>query len=149
MGEVVRFNKRRSKIIAVRLAGVIRLAFKEGDIASLFGLEGPLRASLRSNLCLRGWHWRDADRLACDVLSGAHALVGAERPSWNEGQREWTIEGGTLIERTRCARCHQKLPEGHPKFCSDICRKNHHLLLFRLRAASDVATINMAVRSLY
>jgi hypothetical protein len=103
------------------LARTIRIAFEAGMTGSLWGLEGPLRASIRADLCLQGWKWRDADELARDVVAAAHSRVGAKRPSWNEGQLEWTIEAGTLIERTRCVHCHKRLPEGHFKFCGEIC----------------------------
>lgn len=59
--------------------------------------------------------------MAREMLADAFRMAGAVRPSWNEGQLEWTIEAGTLIERTRCVRCHKPLPEGHHKFCGEIC----------------------------
>lgn len=141
-------TKRRKLGMAGQLAAVIRLAYAAGEISSLFGLEGALRASVRADLCLRGWCWRDANQMAVDLVAGAHGLLGAERPDWYEGQPDYVISEGLLIERTRCKRCHKKLPEGHPKFCSDQCRKNHHLLLFRVRSASEAASINLAIRSL-
>jgi hypothetical protein len=113
------------------LARTIRIAFEAGETGSLWGLEGPLRASIRADLCLQGWTWKDADELARDVVAAAHSRVGAARPSWDEGQLEWTIEAGTLIERTRCVHCHKRLPEGHFKFCSHHCNSVHHHRLSR------------------
>jgi hypothetical protein len=145
-------DARRGRLGAARydallneLARVIRLAFEAGATASLWGLEGPLRAGIRSDLCLQGWRWKDADALAQDVLADAFRRVGAVRPSWNEGQPEWTIEAGTLIERTRCARCHKPLPEGHYKFCGSTCKRNHHSQLARKRNANEDAAVHMAV----
>lgn len=135
----------RHKALLANLTGVMRLAFQLGATASIFGLEGPLRAAIRSGLCLQGWHWFQADMLAQGLLSSALGQIGAERPSWNEGQREWTIEAGTLIERTRCARCHKKLPEGHHKFCSRICNTSHAARLSRFRQADEETAVRMAV----
>ena len=87
------------------LARVIRLAFEARATASFWGLEGPLRAGIRSDLCLQGWRWRDADDMARELLAEAFRVVRATRPTWNEGQPEWAIPANTLIERTRCARC--------------------------------------------
>lgn len=36
------------------LSATIRLAFEVGAAGSLFGLEGPLRHGIRSDLCLQG-----------------------------------------------------------------------------------------------
>lgn len=120
---------RRYEALVDNLARTIRIAFEAGETGSLWGLEGPLRASIRADLCLQGWRWKDADELARDVLAAAFRRVGASRPSWNEGQLEWTIEAGTLIERTRCVRCHKPLPEGHHKFCSHHCNAVYHTRL--------------------
>lgn len=122
------------------IAGAIRLAFEAGATATLFGLEGPLRQGIRSDLCLQGWKWDDADLMAREMLDDAFRVVHAIRPSWEEGQLEWTIHAGTLIERTRCVRCHSPLPEGHHKFCSHLCNSAHnHQVATRKEAAGDRA----------
>jgi hypothetical protein len=134
----VPLSRRRRVGIAGEVAGVIRLAFEAGEISSLFGLEGVLRASLRSDLCLRGWHWHEAQRAAADIVNVAHGLLGAERPSWNEGQADFVTAGGTLIERTRCKTCHKAMPEGHLKYCSKGCASaDHHRIASRRNAAAD------------
>jgi hypothetical protein len=135
----------RQKALLANVAGVIKLAFVSGATASIFGLEGPIRSAVRAGLCLQGWHWFQADMLARGVLSAAFDQVRAERPSWNEGQREWTIEAGTLIERTRCARCHKKLPEGNHKFCSRVCNTSHASRQSRFRQANEDQAVQMAV----
>ncbi|WP_139816221.1 hypothetical protein [Planktotalea arctica] len=141
------FSKRRKLGMAGQIADVIRLAFADGQISSIFGLEGVMRASLRADLCLRGWRWLDADQAARDIVSGAHSLLGAKRPDWYEGQPEYVIAEGVLIERTRCKRCHKKLPENHYKFCGDVCRKSYHSVLFNLRHASELYAADLAIRS--
>ncbi|WP_374292754.1 hypothetical protein [Paenirhodobacter enshiensis] len=129
------------------LARVIRLAFEAGATGSLWGLEGPLRAGIRSDLCLQGRTWETADLMTRDVLADAFRLAGARmRPTWNEGQPEWVIHEGLLIERTRCARCHGPLPEGRKKFCSDLCAKNYHSRLSDYRYADEDRAIKMATR---
>ena len=131
-----------------QLAGTIRLAFEAGATATLFGLEGPLRHGIRSDLCLQGWRWRDADAMARELLDMAFMVVRATRPSWNEGQPEWTTPANTLIKRTRCVRCHGPLPEEHFKFRRDLCRINHHDRLARLRQAGEDLAVVMAIRTI-
>lgn len=136
----------RHETIVTGLARMIRTAHAEGQIATLFGLEGPLRASLRSTLCLQGWRFAEAEAAAVQLVDAALATVCATRPSWNEGQPEWTIEQGTLIERTRCARCHKPLPEGHYKFCGRLCSTTYNSWLADLRRADETNVIRIAAR---
>jgi hypothetical protein len=140
-----RLGRERYSALVKDLATVIRLAFAAGATASPWGLEGPLRAAIRCDLCLQHWRWHQADTLAREALEDAFHIVRAVRPAWNEGQREWTIEAGTLIERTRCARCHKKLPAGHHKFCSRLCSTSHAARLSRFRQADEEAAVQMAV----
>lgn len=136
-----RLGKDRFGFLVKELVAVIRLAFEAGATATLFGLEGPLRAGIRSDLCRQGWSWKDADSMAREMLDEAFRMVRANRPTWNEGQPEWTIHAGTLIERTRCIRCHAPLPEGHHKFCSSLCGNTHNAWISaRKRAAESTAT---------
>src|SRR5690606_11006107 len=108
-----KLGKGRFDILVKELVAVIRLAFEAGATATLFGLEGPLRHGIRSDLCRQGWGWDDADQMAREMLATAFRAANATRPSWEEGQLEWSIQAGTLIERSRCIRCHGPLPEGH------------------------------------
>lgn len=141
-----RMGEQRYNALVVELARVIRLAFQAGATGSLWGLEGPLRAGIRSDLCLQGWGWSAADLMARDVLEDAHRIAGAIRPTWNEGQPEWTIEAGTLIERTRCANCGKELPEGHFKFCETRCQNSYNKRLGRLRSAQEDEAVRIAVQ---
>jgi hypothetical protein len=118
------------------------------ETATLFGLEGPLRHGIRADLCLQGWTWDEADEMAREMLTDAFRAVRAIRLSWDEGQLEWTIHAGTLIERTRCIRCHAPLHEGHHKFCSSVCGASHNQrLATRKRAQGDVA-VKLATTSI-
>lgn len=141
-------DARRYGALVDSLARTIRIAFEAGETGSLWGLEGPLRASIRADLCLQGWKWRDADELSREVVAAAHSRVGARRPSWDEGQLEWTIEAGTLIERTRCIRCHKPLPEGHYKFCGSLCGDAHRHHIARILDSNEEKVLTMVTRSI-
>ncbi|QJC83463.1 hypothetical protein HGN32_04445 [Cereibacter sphaeroides] len=136
----------RAERLTDAMAARMRAAFAEGRAASLFALEGPFRHAIRSGLCLQGWKWDAADEMAAAMVAEALRKAGVKRPSWNEGQPEWTIESGALIEHTRCQRCHKPLPEGHQKFCSSICKRSHHSRLSALRHADAETAIRMAIR---
>lgn len=143
-----RLGKGRFDALVKELAGVIRLAFEAGATGSLFGLEGPLRAGIRADLCRQGWSWQDADSMAREMLDEAFRAVRAIRPGWDEGQSEWAIHAGTLIERTRCVRCHAPLPEGHYKYCSRICGSSHHQRLVTRKEAEGDRAVKLAIRSI-
>lgn len=132
-----KIRQSRFDLLVTQLSRVIRLAFEAGETASLFGLEGPLRAGIRADLCRHGWRWQDADDAARELLASAFRAVRANRPGWDEGQPEWAIHAGTLIERTLCIRCKKLLPEGHFKFCGDLCTAAHFQATARLKAATD------------
>lgn len=120
-----RLGRGRFDALVTRVVKTTRQALEAGSIAQPFAFEGAFRHALRGMLCLEGWKWTDADTMAREILAEAFKVLRANRPSWNEGQREWTVEAGTLIERERCARrgCGKPLPEGHYKFCSFECAR--------------------------
>ncbi|QRZ15958.1 hypothetical protein JWJ88_13675 [Paracoccus methylovorus] len=139
-------GKGRFEMLVKELVAVIRLAFEAGATATLFGLEGPLRAGIRADLCRQGWRWQDADDMAREMLNEAFRAVRATRPGWDEGQPEWIIHAGTLIERTRCVRCHVPLPEGHFKFCGDVCKSSYHSNLSLLKSAGEDQVIKIVTK---
>lgn len=140
-----KIRQSRFDLLVTQLSRVIRLAFEAGETASLFGLEGPLRAGIRADLCRHGWRWQDADDAARELLASAFRAVRANRPGWDEGQLEWTKEAGTLIERSTCANCHKPLPEGRPKFCSNLCKGAHYNRLGAMKAANEDQAVRMAI----
>ena len=142
-----RLTHRRRLIMAGQVATVIRLTFAAGRISTLFGLEGVLIAALRSDLCLRGWRWREAHGAAANIVHIAHGLLGAERPSWYEGQPDFVISPGLMIERTRCKRCHRPLPEGRPKYCSDLCKSAENHMICNLRNATAEVAADRAIKA--
>lgn len=143
-----RLGKGRFDNIVRDFAGAIRLAHAAGEIGSLFGLEGPLRHSIRSDLCLQKWSWSDADDMAREILGMVFLVLRANRPSHDEGQPDWAISTNILTERTLCVRCHAPLPEGHFKYCSDLCGNASRAWAARLKSANEDLAVQMAVRSI-
>ena len=141
-----RLGKGRFDALVKELAAVIKLAFEAGATATLFGLEGPLRHGIRADLCLQGWGWKDADDMANEMLASAFRRVNANRPTWEQGQLEWTVHAGTLIERSCCARCHGPLPEGHRKFCSAKCNVSWNSHISRLKEMDEERAVRSATR---
>lgn len=132
-----KIRKTRFEILTDHVARTIRKSYEAGEIASVFGLEGPLRASIRANLCRQGVRWQDADDTARQVLASAFRTLRASRPDWDEGQPEWAIHAGTLIERTLCIRCKTPLPAGHYKFCGDLCASAHFHMMEKRKLATE------------
>lgn len=129
--KVLRINKDRRSHIVRAIAAILASAEP-----TPFALEATCRHALRSRLCLRGWRWDAADDMAAGIVRDALARIGAQRPTWRQGQPEWTTEGFAPIQRTRCVRCHTPLPEGHTKFCSQLCGQAHFDNQVRIEAAA-------------
>lgn len=113
---------------------------RRGD-PTAFAFEAFCRHGIRSGLCLKGWNWTDADAAATDIVSAALRQIGARRPTWQQGQPEYTQDGVIVNERTRCIRCGWRLPEGHRKFCGPVCFTAHHNALARRYRAEEVAAL--------
>lgn len=113
-----------------------------------FALEALCRHALRSRLCLRGWRWASADDMAASIVKDSLKRIGAQRPTWKQGQPEWTTAGFAPIQRTRCVRCHTSLPEGHTKFCSQLCGQAHFDNQLRIEAVREGEAYELVVRRL-
>lgn len=87
-----------------------------------FAFEASCRHGLRSALCLEGWPWADAEKMAAEIVSAALMIIGARRPTWQQGQPEWTQACALPVERTHCKNCRTPLPEGTIKFCCRECQ---------------------------
>ena len=120
-----RLTRDRQKAIRDKIAGIIREG-KEAGQPSLFWCEGPARHGIRASLCLQGWSWADADAIAAELVAAALIVVGAKRPTWYEGQPEWTQPGVIPVYYDRCRRCHGPIPEGRRMFCCYECKQWHH-----------------------
>lgn len=88
---------------------------------SPFEHEGDCRAGLRAALCLGGHAWSASDMEAANLVAECLLLLGAERPTWDEGQPEH------LLSFDVCHGCNGSMPaseyEGGRKgmFCSTVC----------------------------
>lgn len=79
---------------------------------SPFEFEADARAGVRSALCLRGYAWERSDEEAAGLVAEGLRIIGAIRPTWQEGQPEFTDSGRdqdareAMLQRTKpCARC--------------------------------------------
>ena len=86
-----------------------------------FEHEASTRAALRQAFCLKGHRWADADAEAAVIVAEALRIVGAVRPSWDEGQWSYTVA------REQCARCLGPLDESDQargyRFCCVECAR--------------------------
>ncbi len=91
---------------------------------SPFENEGAVRAGLRSSLCLAGHQWASADAEAASLVTEALRYLGGERPSWIEGQREYSASPDF------CSWCQAPLEDdlrnlgGTRKFCTEECARS-------------------------
>lgn len=95
---------------------------------SPFNAEGPMRCGLRAGLCLDGMSWHTADDEAAHIVAVALRYMGSgERPTWNEGQPDWTHPDFDPVAHTRCIYCGRKIPDDRTragrgvKYCSAEC----------------------------
>lgn len=143
-----RLNKDRRQHFVETIACLMKAAKESGAAATPLNFEGPCRHGLRTRLTLEGWRWQDADAVAAEIVATALNRMGAERPTWAEGQPEWAhIGAGALIERTRCVRCHSPLEGIQRKFCSEMCANAHHSHIAAVAAQADGAAYSYVVGS--
>lgn len=87
---------------------------------SPFELEGQTRAGLRSGFCISGYGWHRSDQEAAALVEEALRDMNARRPTWIQGQREYTIP------RENCQNCGGPLDEeaiaNHEPYCCTECR---------------------------
>lgn len=138
-------RKRLTKEKRRQLVDAMTAILREGE-SSKFEFEASCRHGLRTSLCLKGWSWGEADETAAAIVHRALNIIGAVRPTWYEGQPEWTQnDSGALIARTRCIRCRHRLEETQAKFCSKLCAGAHHMALSSIREARGVQAYDLAV----
>lgn len=132
----------RTRIVA-SIVAVVWADWRDGVIPTVFAYEGMITASLRSGLCLQGWAFRDADEAARNVMQEALRTMGAARPRWLEGQREWTDAGVIRETRLHCANCGGPLEEGQKTWCSRTC---YNAQLMRQKYQNDLDASRAAQR---
>ena len=143
-GKLARMRKEN---VARRLAQLTRAAMAEGRAASPFAYEALFVAGLRAFFCLQGWRWQHAHEAAGDVVRISLEILQAKRPSWGEGQPDWTIQGGALVKRERCANCGNRIDDDHYKFCGALCAGAYHSRLTYRRKLDESRTLDLAVQS--
>lgn len=88
-----------------------------------FEHEGAMVAGLRSSLCLEGHSWGRSDLEAHSLVSQTLKKMGAVRPTWDQGQREYSLP------EEYCNWCYIEMPEDQyrgirkGRFCSPVCAK--------------------------
>lgn len=115
-----KLTRQRREAIVDMLADLMREAEP-----TPFAVEGPARAAIRAALCMRDWRWGQADAAADDAIQTALGRIGAQRPTWQQGQPEWAQDGVIPRSRERCARCGKPFPENDAatwrKYCGPVC----------------------------
>ena len=127
-------NRDRRRHLVAKVAGILA----NGE-PTKFAREAACRHALRSAFVLAGWQWSQADDVAAEIVAAAFRQLGVQRPTWKEGQPEFTQDGFAPILRTRCVHCGGRLPEEDRKFCSEICSKVHHYRLGVIRNGEETA----------
>ncbi len=110
---------------------------------SPFQFEGAARSSVRSNLCLHGVEWAQADAEAASLVQSALGRMRAVRPTWEQGQKEYTIP------RENCAWCYIPIPDdlivgSHHK---GFCCPEHARVAIELRDLRSVGETQAAYRA--
>jgi hypothetical protein len=89
--------------------------------SSPFENEASTRTGLRFALVMQGHRWGAADAEAGALVAEALRRVGAVRPSWEQGQREY------LIPEENCNWCARELPDEihgglrKGRYCDAVC----------------------------
>jgi hypothetical protein len=90
---------------------------------SPFQYEAASRTGIRVELVLDGFGWESSDAEAASIVSAALDRIGARRPTWAQGQREYTVPAEF------CSWCHSPLDEEllndkrHVGYCTEICAR--------------------------
>jgi hypothetical protein len=134
----------RHRRIAIRdaLAAMMRRAQP-----TAFALEAPSRHALRVVLIYRGWRWGAADAEAMLLVQAALAMAGVKRPTWEQGQPEFTQHGVKPPPRENCVRCGRPLPEYHKRYCSDVCARASQETHYLQMAAEEKHAKYLAYRT--
>lgn len=110
------FDRKRRKQYVANLMDVMR-----DWRLTPFEREGTIVASVRSTLCLMGYGWQQSNEEALILVNEVFRVTGAKRPSYAEGQREYSLS------RETCATCLGELDDedvaARRRFCSYECRE--------------------------
>jgi predicted nucleic acid-binding Zn ribbon protein len=105
-----------------RLIGLVVIVLRNGE-PTLFRFEATCRHTLRSALCLRGQSWGLAEAIAANLVCSALERIGAQRPPWLWGQREYLMDSTATrgVGFTHCLNCGTRLEQERFRFCSKQC----------------------------
>lgn len=116
-GPVWKLSKDKHRALVAITANLMRMAEP-----TPFAMEAPRRHAIRADLCLQSWPWIIADVIADSVVRAALHRIGARRPRWIEGQRDF-CHGAYLRDDVACWECGSPLPPWRKKFCGDECQR--------------------------
>lgn len=114
------------------MVSTVAAILRQGE-PTVFAFEAACRHGLRIRLIFEGWRWADADSTAAEIVATALRRVGAQRPTWYQGQPEYTQEGYAPSARTLCARCGGPMLTvearngWQQRYCSILCRHGAEL----------------------
>jgi hypothetical protein len=118
--------KANGHVERAELERLARLAATVLDSGRPFALEGWCRHILRVRFIHDGEPWAVADRLAETVVRRALDIIGARRPSWYEGQPEFTRTRGSgrlYCQNPECGKPIERVStQNHLAYCSEACR---------------------------
>jgi hypothetical protein len=78
---------------------------------------------MRQGLCMNGYDWRRADWQAHEIVAEGLRLLGAERPTWEEGQLQYTDPPDVCTWCKRPFSEEQMQGARRPRFCSPECAR--------------------------
>ncbi len=110
-----------------------------------FEHEGSSIAGIRTGLCMTGHSWIASHNEAETIVGEAFKRLGAKRPTYDEGQREYSIAP------ENCSWCGLAVPDElilsqrKTRFCSDVCARS----AIRHRDIKTTADTKVAYRAAY
>lgn len=138
-----RTNGKRRALIE-KVARVLRTG-----MPTVFALEGRCRSGLRAMFCLEGDRWASADLEAGAIVEAALREIGAQRPTWYEGQREYTgHEERLYCANPKCTKPIEREPgeTQYRIFCSTFCRNATQNLRYAQDHRAEAKAISQAWR---
>jgi hypothetical protein len=102
---------------------------------SPFEHEADCRTGLRSGLCLQGEGWKRSDDEAAALVAAALRRIGAVRPTWDQGQREFSLS------EDYCSWCMGPIEDRYTakqRYCSVHCAKLAVAFAQRKNTSGDV-----------
>lgn len=91
--------------------------------SSPFENEAACLHGLRQAFCIQGHGWSRADAEAASLVAEGLRLMGAQRPSWDQGQRQY------VEPKENCNWCSMPIPDldlatRRVMFCSEVCARS-------------------------